>query len=132
MSPKFLLVLASVVALTGCDALYDALEIPNPNKVKAEAKAIGAACRHSGRSLEDCYYLHPDLEKAAIYEGWREMNEYMLEKELPTVPAQLVPNEPQVTAKPLERNEPLIPSLARPANGQNASAPAPAAAGGGH
>jgi len=99
--------------LTGCDAFYEALEIPNPSKAKSEAKAVGAACRHSGRSLEDCFYLNPDLDKAAIYEGWREMNEYMLAKELAVVPAQLVPAEPRTVAKPLERTEPIVPSATK-------------------
>lgn len=143
MSARPLFPLVAALLLTGCDAIYEALEIPNPNKMKAEAKAVGAACRHSGRSLEDCYYLHPDLEKAAIFEGWREMNEYMLAKELPTVPAQLAPNEPNLTPRPLTRSEPLMPSLAQPAGGSPehgspntpsaatpaASAPVPSAAG---
>ncbi|MCX7945366.1 MAG: hypothetical protein N2557_00095 [Hydrogenophilus sp.] len=77
--------------LAGCDLFYEAIEMPNPSKTRAESKAVGAACRHAGRSLEDCYYLNPELDKAAIFEGWKEMNEYMLAKELPTVPSQFVP-----------------------------------------
>ncbi len=107
--PRFLLPASVLVLVAGCDAFYEALEIPNPEKAKAEARAIGAACRHSGRSLEDCFYLHPDADKAAVFEGWKAMNDYMLEKELPSVPPQLVPLDPTAIPQPLARNEPIIP-----------------------
>ncbi|KZE35215.1 hypothetical protein EV683_12044 [Crenobacter luteus] len=48
-------------------------------------KAIGAACRQTGRSLEACYQLNPDADKAQIYAGWREMHEYMEKHKLETM-----------------------------------------------
>ncbi len=73
--------------LAGCEQLG----IPDPAKVEAarvaEGKAIGGACRHSGRALEDCYKLNPKASKAAIYDGWREMDAYMRENNIPTVPS---------------------------------------------
>jgi hypothetical protein len=84
--------------LSACDMIYEALEIPNPQKEAAqhetEARAIGGACRQSGRSLEDCYLLNPDYAKAAIFAGWREMNDYMIQNQLETVPSQLTPPGP--------------------------------------
>ncbi|WP_201799901.1 hypothetical protein [Andreprevotia sp. IGB-42] len=56
------------------------------NKQKANGKAIGAACRHSGRALEDCYRRNPRIAKADIFAGWKEMNEYMLQKKIDVVP----------------------------------------------
>lgn len=85
-----LVLIACGLAATACDKL----PIPDPNRAAAQkeqdAKAIGGACRHSGRALEDCYNLNPKASKAAIFAGWREMNDYMTQNKidvvLPTVP----------------------------------------------
>ncbi|MBE9610164.1 hypothetical protein INR99_12510 [Chitinilyticum litopenaei] len=76
-----MLALPLVLALQGCDQINQAL-----NKQQANGKAIGAACRHSGRALEDCYRRNPKIAKADIYAGWREMNEYMVSKKIDIVP----------------------------------------------
>lgn len=55
----------------------------------AEGRAIGGACRHAGRAIEDCYSLNRKADKAAIFAGWREMNDYMRENELEAVPPRL-------------------------------------------
>lgn len=57
-------------------------------------KAIGAACRQTGRSLEECFLRNEDADKAQIYAGWREMNEYMVKNKLDTMAP------PPVAAKP--------------------------------
>ena len=81
--------------LMSCDMLYDVLDIPDPKAraaaAEAEGRAIGGGCRHSGRSLEDCYVLNPQVSKAAVFAGWREMNDYMVENKLSEVPSQLTP-----------------------------------------
>lgn len=66
--------------------------MPAPAKVLAEGKAVGGACRHAGRGLEDCYRLNPRADKAAVYEGWKEMNEYMAKNNMQAVPPSLAPN----------------------------------------
>ncbi len=78
-------------ALTGCDQLQERLGIPNPEKLLAEGKAVGGACRHAGRGLEDCYRLNPEAEKPAVYEGWKEMNEYMVKNDMQAVPPEVPP-----------------------------------------
>src|SRR5262245_59482120 len=65
------------VVLTGCERLNEIA-----NQAKLNGRAIGAACRHSGRALEDCFQRNPRVPKADIYAGWREMNEYMTAKKL--------------------------------------------------
>lgn len=91
--------------LVGCDPLYQALDIPNPEKevaqLETEARAIGGACRQSGRSLEDCYWLNPEAPKAAVFAGWREMNDYMIQNQLEIVPSQLMPPDTQGSTPPL-------------------------------
>lgn len=78
---KLMLALPLLLALQGCDQINQAL-----NKQQANGHAIGAACRHSGRSLEDCYRRNTKVAKADIYAGWKEMNEYMLAKKIDIVP----------------------------------------------
>lgn len=72
--------------LAGCDVVKDRMGVKDPAKVEAEAKAVGASCRLSGRGLEDCYNLNPASPRAPIYAGWREMNEYMAERKMEAQP----------------------------------------------
>jgi len=85
--------LGMALAMSGCDQL--GIESPATVKARVEAdgKAIGGACRHAGRAIEDCYTLNKKADKAAIFAGWREMSEYMAENKLePVVP--VIPPEP--------------------------------------
>ncbi|MES2715907.1 MAG: hypothetical protein V4795_09085 [Pseudomonadota bacterium] len=98
MRRLFTLLLPVALALAGCDQL--GIESPASTKARVEAdgKAIGGACRHAGRAIEDCYTLNKKADKAAIYAGWREMNEYMAENKLePVLP--VIPPEPPKQAK---------------------------------
>ena len=79
-----------LLPLTGCEWLG----IDDPAKLsaakEAEGKAVGSACRHAQRAIEDCYTLNPKAQKAAVFAGWKEMDEYMRENKLegiaPVVP----------------------------------------------
>lgn len=81
------------VCLSGCDQL--GIETPQKatEKQQAEAKAIGSACRHAMRAIEDCYTLNPKADKSAMFGGWREMDEYMRENKLDGI-APVVPRPP--------------------------------------
>lgn len=87
------------LALGGCDQINETL-----NKQKSIGKAIGAGCRQSGRSLEDCYQRNAKTAKPDIYDGWKEMSEYMQAKKLdvipppPDVPKEETPVETAVAA----------------------------------
>lgn len=76
------LALLAGVLLSGCDAL--GIETPGMANAKkeAEGRAIGAACRHAVRSIEDCHTSNPRVSRSAIFDGWREMDEYMRENEV--------------------------------------------------
>jgi len=99
-----IVLIALLPALGGCDMLADLLELPNPAREaaakEAEGRAIGGACRHSGRSLEDCYTLNTAADKAAVFAGWRDMNDYMMEHKLDIVPSKLVPSEARTVPAP--------------------------------
>jgi len=83
-------VLLAAVLLSGCDLLG----IESPEKLaaarEADGRAVGAACRHAGRALEDCYALNRRADKAAIFAGWLEMNDYMRENKIDPVAPVLV------------------------------------------
>ena len=49
----------------------------------------GGACRHAGRAIEDCYALNKKADKAAVFAGWRDMNDYMRENKIEPVAPQL-------------------------------------------
>lgn len=85
-----LAVLPLLAALAGCELLG----MDSPEKVaamkEADGKAVGSACRHAGRAIEDCYLLNPKAQRAAVFAGWREMDEYMRENKIDAV-APVVP-----------------------------------------
>jgi hypothetical protein len=81
--------LSVALMLGGCDRLG----FEDPAKIaavrEAEGKAVGAACRHAGRAIEDCYALNGKAPKSAVFAGWKEMNDYMRENKIDTVAPQL-------------------------------------------
>ena len=104
MRPAFAspLLLAFCLLASGCDQLgIETPALAKANK-EADAKAIGGACRHAGRAIEDCYTLNKKSDKAAMYAGWREMNEYMRENKLePVIPViKPEPEPPKVVKAP--------------------------------
>ena len=54
---------------------------------EADARAIGGACRHGLRSIEDCYTLNEKASKAAMFAGWKEMDQYMRDNKIEGVRA---------------------------------------------
>jgi hypothetical protein len=92
--PRRLLVLlaaAVLVPLAGCDQLGIESASVTAARVEADGKAVGAACRHGGRAIEDCFALNKRVDKAAIYAGWRDMDDYMRENKIEVVPPTLGP-----------------------------------------
>lgn len=138
MTKRTLLLAAATLALTGCDQINQKLGLEDPAKkearAEAEARAVGSACRHSGRAIEDCYAIYGWLPKAGVYAGWREMDEYMRENKIETIAPQLPPAEPPGTKKrkpaaaPIAETPAEPPATAPAGNGTPAEAAKPAAA----
>ncbi|HZV55766.1 MAG TPA: hypothetical protein VFF82_12590 [Rhodocyclaceae bacterium] len=84
------LVLSLVAVLGGCELLGQEDPAKLAAAKEADGKAIGGACRHSGRALEDCYVMNPKAMKSAIYTGWRDMDGYMRENNINAVMPDLV------------------------------------------
>lgn len=93
------LLLAVLGMLGGCDLLGIEGASVVAARHEAEGKAIGAACRHAGRAIEDCYVLNRKADKGAVFAGWREMNDYMRENQITEVAPQL-PNPRQSKLRP--------------------------------
>ena len=91
MSRRLILTLAVLSTLAGCDQLGLEPASVTAARVEADGKAVGAACRHGGRAIEDCFTLNKRVDKAAIYAGWREMDDYMRENKLEAVEPTLGP-----------------------------------------
>lgn len=72
-----------VLVLAGCEQIA---VLDGSKAIEAEGKAVGGACRHAGRALEDCYAMNEKASKAAVFTGWREMNDYMVQNKIDTVP----------------------------------------------
>ena len=93
------------VLLAGCDALG----IESAEKIaaarQADGRAIGGACRHAARAIEDCYAIYRKADRSAIFAGWRDMNDYMRENKI----------------------EPVLPQVAAPSGGAESAQPASAA-----
>ena len=80
-----LILVGLLVSLTGCDQLGLESASVTAARIEANGKAVGAACRHGGRAIEDCFTLNRRVDKAAIYAGWREMDDYMRENKMEAV-----------------------------------------------
>ena len=125
--PLTAIVLAASL-LAGCDMIGGALGLESPEKVaaarEAEGKAVGGACRHAGRAIEDCYALNKKADKASVFSGWRDMNDYMRENKIEAVaPTLASPPETQV-AKAVAADDEAKPAAAA----DSKPAPKPAAA----
>ena len=103
MSRQILLLpLLSVALLSGCDYLGLETTQQIAERTHAEGKAVGGACRHAGRAIEDCYAFNPALPRAAIFEGWREMNEYMLKNQIPEIKPETEPGARRAAPRPAQ------------------------------
>jgi len=85
MRPLRLLLITGPLLLAGCDLLGIEGASAVAARREAEGQAIGAACRHAGRAIEDCYGMNKKADKAAMFAGWREMNDYMRENKIEVV-----------------------------------------------
>lgn len=113
---RILLAIATLapLGLTACDMLGLESATVVAARREAEGKAIGAGCRHAARPVEQCYALNRRAEKAAVFVGWKEMNDYMTENKIAAVPADAEPAPTAVAAavavaepdEPAERKAP--------------------------
>lgn len=103
MFKRTVLIFMASLALAGCDQINQKLGLEDLQKkearLEAEGKAVGSACRHSGRAIEDCYAIYTWLPKASVFEGWREMDTYMRENSIETIVPMLPPPEAPGNAK---------------------------------
>jgi len=53
---------------------------------------------HAGRAIEDCFAIYKKADRAAVFAGWRDMNDYMRENKIEPVPPQLAAQAKGATA----------------------------------
>lgn len=100
--PRALAIALLPLVLAGCK-IEDIPGLgPDPRAVAkdSEAKAIGGACRHAMRGLEDCYVLNPKAPKALVFAGWKDMDEYMRSNKIEGVPSVLGQSAPEKRSAP--------------------------------
>ncbi|WP_342129357.1 hypothetical protein [Hydrogenophaga sp. OTU3427] len=90
--------LSVALLLGGCDLLGIETAPQIAAQKEAEGKAIGSACRHAERSIEECYQNNTKAGKAAVFTGWREMDEYMRENKVAGMPPKPKPAMIEETA----------------------------------
>ncbi|OGB17140.1 MAG: hypothetical protein A2W72_14835 [Burkholderiales bacterium RIFCSPLOWO2_12_67_14] len=91
-----LLITASLLA--GCDALGIETATQVNARKEAEARAIGSACRYAVRGIEECFASNPKAGKAAVFAGWKDMDQYMRDNAVVGMPNTPGPSraEPEV------------------------------------
>lgn len=94
--PALLAICALSALLAGCNEIPGLGPDPRTVAKESEARAIGGACRHAMRGLEDCYALNPKSPKGMVFEGWKDMDSYMREFKIEGTPSVF-------TQKPAER-----------------------------
>ncbi len=102
MLRRFLLIvwLASLsLSTAGCDLFGGESAEALAARKEAEGKAVGGACRHAARAIEDCFALNKRADKAAVFAGWREMNDYMRDNKVEAVPPQAAAAVAETSAK---------------------------------
>ena len=109
----FALLTLAPLWLAGCDQLGIESATVTAARREAEGKAIGAGCRHSARSVEQCYAQNKRADKAAVFTGWKEMSEYMAANKIDAVP----PPEPAATAVAEAPAEEVEADAKKPAKG---------------
>ena len=109
---RCLLPLLTVATLLGgCDLLGIEPASAIAARKEAEGKAVGGACRHAGRAIEDCYALNKRVDKGAVFAGWREMNDYMRENKIEPVAPQV--GAPTEVAAKASADEPAVAKTAK-------------------
>ena len=88
MNFRLIPILAVTLLIAGCDIAGILGPDPRIAQREADGRAIGAACRHAMRGIEDCYRLNERAPKTAIFEGWKEMDQYMRENKIEGVAVQ--------------------------------------------
>jgi hypothetical protein len=106
---RLLLPIVMALPLSACEQLGIETPAQTTARQEAEGKAVGGACRHAGRALEDCYKSSAKISKAAIFTGWRDMDAYMRDNKIDVVPTQEAVNRAaQKNNRDKEAEEPAV------------------------
>ena len=99
MLRRVLLITTLCLPMAGCELFGGESADAVAARKEAEGKAVGGACRHAGRAIEDCFVLNKRADKASVFAGWREMNDYMRDNKVEAVAPQAAPALAETSAK---------------------------------
>ncbi len=85
ISSRLALLVFLPLLLPGLPACDQIAVLDGSKAREADGVAVGGACRHAGRALEDCFAMYPDSPKAQVFAGWKEMSDYMRENKIEVV-----------------------------------------------
>ncbi len=120
MTARTLFIALTALCLTGCELVDQLMADPKAAQRIADSKAIGSACRYGLRSIEDCYTLNSKASKAAIFDGWKEMDQYMRENKIEGIPSKATaPAEEIIDEKPADESKAKGPSKAKAADAKS-------------
>jgi len=86
MFVRLTLISIAALMLAGCE-IPGVYPDPKIAQREADAKATGGGCRHAMRGIEDCYTMNPKAPRAAVFTGWKEMDQYMRENKIAGTPS---------------------------------------------
>jgi hypothetical protein len=115
MLRRVLLLTVLALPLAGCELFGGESAEALGLRKEAEGKAVGGACRHAGRAIEDCFALNKRADKAAVFAGWREMNDYMRDNKVEAVAPQAGPALAETSAKTEAPAATEVPAKTKPA-----------------
>jgi hypothetical protein len=121
MLRRVLLLTVLAWPLAGCELFGGEPAEALAARKEAEGKAVGGACRHAGRAIEDCFALNKRADKAAVFSGWREMNDYMRDNKVDVVTPQATPAPAETSAKADAPTAADEPAKAKPAKAKKSN-----------
>jgi ATP-dependent phosphoenolpyruvate carboxykinase len=66
--------------ISGCD--YSTNINKSKEYINKQDAIAFASCKQSGKTIEDCFIIQEDISKSGIFDGWKEMEQYMRENNL--------------------------------------------------
>jgi hypothetical protein len=89
---RILIALLATLLLTACD-IPGLGPDPRIQLRESEGRAVGGACRYAQRGIEECYAQNPQSPKTAVFEGWKDMDQYMRENKIEGQPPAEAPRK---------------------------------------
>jgi len=112
---RLLIALLATLPLAACD-IPGLGPDPRIQLRESEGKAVGGACRYAVRGIEECYALNPNSPKTAVFDGWKEMDQYMRENKIEGQPPPDDNKQAVAATASARKMKPAAPAVTKPAD----------------